>query len=385
MIASLVTSLSILVILYTALEPGLFSPIGIFYWIVLSVLALLPLFFSERQNKIDRRGIWMLISFAIILIAHWLKTSDQLISLLMYWVILIVLLQLKRYNFNPRFLLLVPIIGVIIQSIIFLPDLIVALRTSNDASAFKGFFLNPNSCSIFAAVGYVSAYLSFKSKWKYLIILLCIANMFGGMSRNALLFVIIFHSYIYFQTRFKANKILLITTLFLLLASGYMLLFVDVDSMLTFFGKGGSSGRAEQLIYLNEKYGLSFWGVGRDLISDECQDLFLVSPHNMYFFTAIGMGYAYLLFYFYFVVYLFLSIKSLQAKAIWLAMQVYYFFEPVIAFEPSLSFLLPTLVVIGIENLYSRESLKNDICLDTSIKRNFHYQQCKPSSMLSHR
>lgn len=352
---SIIVFLTVLfIIIYTAIQPELFSITGLSLWSLIFSIPIISLI--KKGNHWQKKEFWITIVMVLILFFHYHFTSDTLLSLSMYLITLIMLLQLFKIQFNAKWILLIPLLGVLIQTIIFFPSLKTSMTATNDILAFRGFFQNSNTCSIFASVGYLCSFYLLKNKTRFLFMFICIINMFGGMSRNAFLFVIIFHFLLYLQLRFKYDKILLYITPIILVFMGYFLLFIDTSSALSFFGKGGTTGRSLQIIYLFNTYDFNLLGYGRDFISDESLNLFRVPPHNMLFYTLYGMGLLFLCVYIRFVILLYSYFTSPIAKSALLSMQIYYFFEPVIPFEVSMSFLLPILIFISIDK-YSKQTL----------------------------
>lgn len=353
----------ILTILYTALNPGLYSAIGLSLWVFISSIPIISLI--QKRKKWTKKELGVVVVMILILFFHYYFTTDSLLSLFMYLIALITLLQLSKSFFNAKLILLIPIVGVLLQTIIFFPSLKVSLTASNDILAFQGFFLNSNTCSIFASIAYICSFYLLKNKTRYLFMFICVVNMLGGMSRNAFLFVIIFHLFLYLQLRFKYDKVLLYIIPVILFFMGYVLLFVDTSSLFSFFGKGGSTGRSLQIIYLFKTYDINLLGYGRDFISGVSLNLFGYSPHNMLFYTLYGMGVLFLFVYVRFVVLLYSYFISPVAKSALLAMQIYYFFEPVIPFEVSMSFLLPILTFISIDRYSKHKSCQELQCVAT--------------------
>ncbi len=339
----------ILMLIYTATQPGTTSPIGITLWAALIVTVITLLY--KRTYKFTRSQYLFLLVMGSVLILHSSNTSDSWLSAFMYFAIfflLFFLIQDRPRKYKNFFLIL--IIAVCCQALLFGSNLAHALITRNEYYAFKGYFLNSNTCSIFCACAYIASFIYIKNRTaKTILMAICIAGIIGGMSRNAIIFLLLFHLYLYLIKKYNCNKILLYTLPVIVIFAAHFLIFNDTSSSLSFFGKTGTTGRAEQLIYIYNNYTLNLWGNGRDLLSNDVASLFLVPPHNMYFFTAYGMGLPFLILYIIFVFYLYSKLKSPKSKSILLAIHFYYFFEPIVPFESSLSFYLPYILLILID------------------------------------
>ena len=339
----------VLLLLYTMLRPGTMSPIGFALWSILA-FTIIKIWYKNKFKFIFSRAVPLFL-YGIVLCLHFTYTKDSWLSAFMYYVIFILLFSLvydKQRNYRSLYMALILI--TIIQTVVFVPQLITALVAQNEVLAFKGLFENSNTCSIFSACTYVVSFLFVRKKpLKFFFMLICLIGVVGGMSRNAIIFIILFHVFSYLIKKYHCGKLLLCALPFILILVARILIFTDTSSSLSLFGKSGTTGRADQLVYLAEFYSLNLFGNGREVIADNVQFFYGVPPHNLYFFTAYGMGLLYLLTYFIFIIWLFTKLKTPTAKSFLLALHVYYFFEPIIPFEASMSFFLPTLLIIIID------------------------------------
>ena len=348
----------VLMIAYTAVRPDLLSPLGMSLWTMMSLVVVIIV--TKTFSRAKLFDLLFLFSVAIIMVMHWAVTSDALLSLLMYLVVCCLLLFLGHTRFDSRKVLLIPIIGVVLQSILYFREMIFALIVQNELFAYSGFFLNSNTCSMFCAMAYISTYILLKTKWKYMLMILFIIGTFAGMSRGALLFIVAFHLFLFLMRRFKCQRLLIFSLPFMLFALAYVLIFTDTSDSISLFGKSGTTGRAMQITYLWEKYSINLFGYGREVISDETLYFFHYPPHNLFFFTLFGMGLLFLLCYLAYIVRIYGLLKSEMAKSALLAMQLYYFFEPVIPFEASLSFFLPNVIIIAMDKFLGEERTRNE-------------------------
>lgn len=336
----------IFLLLYTMTKESTMSLIGLSLWGSLIAFVL-----KERFN-LGRKEWVFLITMFFILLFHYYFTNDTIISSVMYMVVLLFIFQIQNKTININ-ILYVPIVILIIQPIFNFSDFIISLGAKSDIYAFKGFYQNSNTCSIFISITYLCVLFLIKKRTiKHLLVLFVLLNLYACMSRNAILFIFMFHLFFYLLKR-KYNKLSLVITLLFLIFSGYYMLFFQSDSALKLFGKEGTTGRSLQIIYIYEKYSLTCFGIGRDLLSHQISDIFRYPPHNMFFYTCYGMGVFYFFLYSCFIYFFYNRLNSNISKSALIALQIYYFYEPVIPFEISLSFLMPMIVLLIIDSSFS--------------------------------
>lgn len=347
---------------YTALRPGVLSPLGMTFWalVVINTITITHV----TNNRWSSTDYVLIICFALVLFLHSSYSTDPLVSLLMYMANFVILIGLRHYLFNPVPILYISCVGVVIQAMLYFSSLLIALGSSDVSGAMLGFFQNSNTTSAYAMLGYISAYCLFReqTKIRLFFMLICLLSVFASMSRNVLLTIFLFHVVLYFYKYRWFVKILPWVSAMMI---SMLVLFVNnFGESLTLFGKEGLTGRLDHMLFLSNAFDITFIGHGRNYISDLNQYYFLVPPHNMYYYTLYGMGLFYLIIYIYFIFYMFYSLKSKYAKAFLFGLQFYFFFEPVIPFESSMSFMLAYVSIFSIDILAT--SKETSLCQEQS-------------------
>lgn len=322
--------------------PTTVTGIIFFFFLIMSVITLL---LKQKWKRIAKADVLLMISLFSILLIHKLTTSDTWGSVLMcLFVGLLIILLLNKKTLNIKTSLIFALCLFVVQPIIFGIEFIKAIISLNEDYAFEGFFQNSNMTAIAATVAYLSSTLIIKNRFqKQCILVLYILYAIASMSRNVLLFIILFFSLTWILKHYPSiKKILYIGLLCGLVGalSIYLTTSEEEQSNNDTFGKSGSRGRITQVQLIVLNYPLNFFGNGRDEVNEFSNYYANYPVHNGWIGSTYSYGLLYLALYLLIIYTIYKRCRDERSNAALLAFQVYIFFEPHIFFELSSYMLL---------------------------------------------
>ena len=299
------------------------------YISVISAIILIIKLIIAKRFIVTRYAILM----SIILIIHWLISTDKFSTLLLMVTTLYLYEGINSKQFNYK-IIIYPFIALFLFSfIITFPELLKSIKIahSDRSNLYKGIFLNSNSYAAFCLMVLMSLILFFRTtKKRNILIFMVLISIYSTGSRNAMLFVIISILF-YLNHKTKCAKFTFLYFILFLVISSIYLIYFELNSGFDFdiMGKAANSaGRSEQIIYVINNFSVRIFGCGKDVIDNHLSLYGDYSIHNFYVNSLYALGILPLFGYFYYIYTLWKSNLSIIAKSFILSFNVYFFFEP---------------------------------------------------------
>lgn len=336
-------------VVFTLLAEGIWRTQGgiILY---LSILASLTLFANclyRNQFRFTYFDLFMMAAFVL----HWLLSSDKFSSMILMMSTLLLYQSTLRLNFSICYIIY-PLLFIFFASIILTaPALLHSLASSHASRAnlYAGFFQNPNSDAAFLTACILMAYICIRQrKLKYAVYIVGMIALLSTGSRNALLTLLLtaFFS-IVARTRLKRWCFAMFVGV-LVTAFVYMVVF-ELSSAVSFTMMGkeaNSAGRAQQILSVMMEYPVNLFGNGREEIDLFSLDENGYAVHNFYVSSLYSFGIFILAGYLWFIYKVWRKLDNRKSAAVWLAFNVYFFFEPGVCFYYKFLNVFPLLIVL---------------------------------------
>ncbi len=320
--------------------------------VVLTVLAAFVaiLFFVNIPFSIKKFSDLTYILLLCFLV-HFFTTGDRATTLVVLILTVLLYETVKNASFSVKPLIILSGIFLIINYFWSFNDMLSSIQGEHSSRAdfYKGFFLNANTNAAFYVFTFFLFILFCKNKKvNWVVTFFVLISIWATGSRGAMLCLVLF---VLFYIIIKKGREILPFWLFIgILVAAFLYLFIfEVNSNLdlTFMGKeANSAGRSEQIVSTILHFPINLFGNGKDAVEDYSMRLFDFPVHNFYVSSLYSLGIIIFVCYFIFVLGIYKELQSKEAKAAWIALNAYFFFEPGICYYLVFLNSYPTILIL---------------------------------------
>lgn len=320
--------------------------------VVLTVLAAFVaiLFFVNIPFTVRKFSALTYILLLCFLV-HFFTTAARATTLVVFILTVLLYETTKNASFSVKPLIILSGIFLTVNYFWLFNDMLASIlgEHSSRADLYKGFFLNANTNAAFYVFTFFLFILFGKNKKvNWVVTFFVLTSIWATGSRGALLCLILF-AFFTFMIRKGREKLTFWLFIGILVAAFLYLFVFEINSTadFTFMGKeANSAGRSEQIASTILHFPINLFGNGKDAVEDYSMRLFDFSVHNFYVSSLYSLGIIIFVCYFIFVLGIYKELLSKEAKAAWIALNVYFFFEPGICYYLVFLNSYPTILIL---------------------------------------
>ena len=303
---------------------------------------------------------YYIIIMSILFFAHWLFTPDKLMTVILFFVTMLLFEIVKQYEFSYKYIVYPFLAFSAIGLILTLPDLLSSITEVHlsRSTLYEGLYTNPNTTSEMYLIVIMCTLLFIKTPYlRKVFVFSSIVCIFATGCRNGLLCLALFLFLRWMLEKTSPKRVFILFLIILLSVFIYMV-FIESQHIIdiNYMGKeAGSSGRSAQIIYVINHFSLNLFGHGRDVILNAIVSKEHYAVHNFYVHSIYSSGALIVLGYFYYIYDVYKKLSSIVAKAFMLTFHFSFFFEPGLCYYYSISVVLVN-VILSLKFIEERNS-----------------------------